>query len=699
MQKNPLLIFEQHGFKEISSSSGNQVIGYCPFCGGDKFFVNPEIKAWDCKHCLKEGGYQTFLQLINKHCQDAMLQDKLQFLSVNRGISPRILKLFGLGYNPITEKYTFPMYNVDRSELLNIYIFDPKTKNKAYKMIGSSGGNQGLIGWDLLRPTDEIIWLCEGHWDYLVMCEILDYFEIDNQVAVAVPGVGSLHDDWTVFFKDRIVNVLYDADSDRVVGGKTMNPANEGRLKVYNKLKRVCKELWFLEWPSNILDNKDKYDLRDLYNEADELFDSGDREENVLKYIKQRLVEVPPGIDITRFTDKKDVFDTSQKYKGTGITHTEVYERFAKWLKFRNNEVLDVFYGAIIANRLPAEPVWLFLVGPSGCGKSELMLSVKGAVGMYSIDSLTSHTLVSGSIGPGGSDPSLIPQIDGMVLGIKDLTTLLESNPKERDEVFGQLRSAFDGEYNKPFGTGILRAYDSKFGLIACVTRAIELYTETHTALGERFLRYHFPFNASTRGRQAVIAKALDNIRKHDKSVMKKEIKDIGHLILDYDYKDIPELNDEHAEKIVQIADWVSLMRGSVIRDTYSKEITHKAFMEIGTRLATQLGKLCLGIAMFKRKKEVTMEEIATIRNVATGSVPSRSEEIVRRIYKKDSDGNFDIEDLVDSMKLPLITLQRLVENLHMLNVVQKVKLTGLRSQWKLSNDLVSTMKGAGFYE
>lgn len=691
-RSNPLLAFEQHGFQEIEPSGEDQIRGRCPFCGGNKFHINPSLKAWDCKHCGREGGYQKFLQQINSYCQSQFTGEKLEFLAKERGLSGYMLKLLGVGYNPLTDRYTFPMPEVEGDKIWNIYIYNPKAK----KAIGTAGGNQGLFGWQFLHANDEIIWLCEGQWDYVVMCEVLDYMEKENEIALAVPGVNTFKDEWVQFFRDRIVHVVYDNDHDKQIGNRIVNAANEGRIKVYNKLKRIARELKFVHWASDLSDG---FDLRDLYLDNNLFNETEDEAVSTYEYLISRLEDVPPNVNVSDLKGSGLKTPDEGYYDGKGLTHEEVYERFKKWLRLKSVEPIDVFYGSIIANRLPGDPVWLFLVGASGCGKSELLLSIKEAKDIYSIDSLTPHTLVSGSVGAGGSDPSLIPQIDGMVLAIKDFTTILEMNPNPRDEIFGQLRSAYDGDYNKPFGTGTLRAYDSKFGLVAGVTRAIELYTESHTALGERFLRYHMPISRTARGRQAVILRALNNIRLHDKDIMKKELRAIGKHALNYDFGDVPEMSDDLALQIVKLADWVAIMRGTVMRDKYSKEVTHKAFIELGTRLGTQFGKLCLGIALFKRKKEVTLDEYKTVKNIATGSVPTRNEEVIRKIYKKNPFMQFDIEDLVSMIKLPNITLQRITENLYMLGALTRKKITGIKVKWQIASDLITTMQGAKIYE
>lgn len=689
-QSDPILFFKQHGFIEIEPAGEEHIRGHCPFCQCDKFFVNQSTKNWDCKHCGLSGGYQKFLQEINNFCISQFIGEKKEWLANAKGISSATLKENNLGYNPITERYTFPIYKVDSKEIWNIYIYNPNAKKDRF--IGTAGAEQGLIGWHKYHNQVNVIWLCEGHWDYCVMLEILDFMERENEIVLAVPGASIFKDEWCILFKNKYVFVVYDADHDREVRGKVINPGRDGSVKVFNKLNKIAREMKFLHWPENL---KDGYDIRDFYLDLDK------EEEETYDYLVGRLKEYPQGVDLSNVNVStnglRDV-DTDL-YTGPGIDFEDVYKGFTVWLKLKSTEILDVFYGSLLANRLPGDPVWLFIVGPSGCGKSELLLSIKNCPGIYSIDSLTPKTLVSGSQGPGGIDPSLIPQLDGQVMCLKDFTTVLEMNLASRDEIFGQLRSAYDGEFTKPFGTGTLRSYDSKFGIITGVTRVIELQAEKYTALGERFLRYQFPLSRVRDTRQAVIRKALGHVLEKDNDEMKLTLREVSESVLNHDYKIIPEMPEEIAIKLVKLADAISLIRGAIIRDQYTKDIQHKPFQEIGTRLVKQLGKLILGIGMFKGKKVLTDEEYRTIVKVARGTIPSLYDELILKIYSK-ANNDFVHEKKIFSMfKLSNVRVTHLLENLRMLNVLQRVNHSDFAKKYCLTNNLFKNITEAKIYE
>ena len=141
-----------------------------------------------------------------------------------------------------------------------------------------------------------------------------------------------------------------------------------------------------------------------------------------------------------------------------------------------NDEYIDVIFGTIFANRLNSKPVWLYLVAPPGGGKTEILQSLDGpGREIYSLSQLTPQTLISGQIREKRkSDPSLIPKLDGKVLVIKDFTAILDSKWENVNTITGQLRDAYDGSCKKVFGTGKDDLYESKFGIIAAVTPAID---------------------------------------------------------------------------------------------------------------------------------------------------------------------------------------------------------------------------------
>src|SRR3990167_9187290 len=87
---------------------------------------------------------------------------------------------------------------------------------------------------------------------------------------------------------------------------------------------------------------------------------------------------------------------------------------------------LKLVLAVIISARIPTTPAWMFIVGPPGSGKTEFLNTIKDCIGVTSISSMTSSTLVSGFTTK-GKDASLLMNIPatGGVLLFKDFTSIL----------------------------------------------------------------------------------------------------------------------------------------------------------------------------------------------------------------------------------------------------------------------------------
>lgn len=641
----PVKAYMQHGFYP-KGLSGDQVYGACPFCLDDtKMYVNKDSMNWDCKVCGRRGGFQTFLALMHEQCLPQFTGAVAFLLAKKRGLTVDTLKKSQVGYNKLTGAYTLPMPNEEgKLEDLRIY--------KDGKFMSTSTCKTGL--WNHLAVVGsaepiQTIYLCEGEWDGMAMDEVIRVGAVPSSAAVAVPGANVLKPHWVPYFKGRDVVALYDHDK----AGK------EGTVKCYNALKPIARTLRFIHWPE---ETPDGYDLRDLWT-------STRHPGKTIQFINEHLRDTPTG-EVEKLHG--DMTSQVMVFDGAGLDYQAVYERYANWLHLPDLSILDVLFGSIIANRLQGDPVWLFLVAPPGMTKSELLQSFTNAKGIDAISTLTAHTLVSGATMAGGYDPSLIPQLDQKVLIIKDFTTVLNMNQQSREEVFGDLRDAFDGEYRKPFGNGIRRTYQSKFGIVAGVTPAIDLVLEGEVALGERFLRCQVTLPEGIEGHIAYLRKAAQNVAQEE--VMRKELKQAAEECLNFQFDADVNIPDAMQEQIISMAVMVAMMRGMVPRDKYTKEIIAQPYVEIGTRLTKQLSKLLLGICMFRRKMIPTEDEMVIVRRIARNTIPYKVSSLVQCVQTSFPIGTFGTRALGELSKLPQITIQRHVESCRMLGILDKVE-------------------------
>jgi hypothetical protein len=695
LQHDNLKVFRQHGFRPEDEAGDNQVVGICPFCGSGRkssFYINVENKNWDCKVCNLEGGYQVFLQEMASFCKENISLRKLQALSNNRRLRISTLKEHEIGWNPNTDAYVIPEWDTNREKLWDLRIYG---KDKVIK--NSAGCIAGLYGWDDLvkRKNDlQIVWLVEGEWDKMTMYEILHRLKIDDHCVVSVPGAGTFKTDWIGFFNDLPVNVVYDNDFYRQVKSKTiMGAGMAGAIKVYKMLATTTDGLQFIHWPE---DFKDKFDLRDLYIRKNL---SPRRTFNTLQnYLKDKPK------DIEKLPEEQGGIPKKRNYSKEGMLPNDLYKSFGKYLKWKNNNAVDVIYGTVIGNRLDGDPIWLYIVGDSGSGKSEVIMSLKDDPGILAISSLTPHTLISGANFTAGNDPSLIPELDGKILTVKDFTTILEMNPTQRAEIVSILRDAYDGECSKPFGNAVRRVYISKFGVIAGVTGVIEIFSEGMTALGERFIKFIMPVDRSMKWEYEVCSKVMENIKGGNKAKMRTELRSAGKRTLDFDFGKAPGVSKKIEKKIISLAMWTAMMRGTITRDKRTNEINHRAFKEVATRLTIEFTKQCMGMALFHRQDEILNEQFQIVKGMGRGTAPYNLGSLVHKMFRAGKYEKHDLRALAKFIKLPSMTVRTMVQDLQMLGVLIKIDLAkmdkfGNKNQYKLSEKFLTLTSDSEIYE
>jgi len=668
--------YVKHGFipKDLNDT---QIWGLCPFCAKEnKMYVSIESKAWDCKVCGRSGGFQSFLNQMTEHCS-VQFRGKIAIdLSKSRGISLSTLKHFKVGYNEITAQYVVPIFKLDGREVFDLRYYRQK------KLWSTPTCKTGLLNWQEIANCKGTIWLCEGEWDGMAMFDALSQLSIEhNDIPISVPGANTFKAEWSELLRGKIVRVLYDNDKAGI----------DGAIKVYKNLSE-CKDIKFIHWEES---RKEGFDIRDLWNEIK-------NPSEFIQSIIDLLRDEPKGLNERENVGSKSSSskrkEAGTNYTGAGVDCKEIYKAYRNHLHLPDSDLLDIIFGTIIANRLSGDPIWLFLVAPSGMTKSELLQSISSFGEVEAISTLTPHSLVSGA-NVGGTDPSLIPRLNNRVLCVKDFTTIFSMNIQAKEEIFGILRDAYDGEITKIFGHGVRRHYISKFGIIAGVTPAIEAYLDGESALGERFLRYSLTLPDTLEKHLEYLRKATENITLEND--MRNQLRLVANICLDYNFNPDIEIDKTIYDRILHLAICTSLMRGTILRDKFTKEITHRPFIEMGTRLSKQYIKILKGICMFKRLTKATERELLTIKTIARGTVPSKIENIVSGMYNSGSgyEKVFSVDQICSFAKLPRQSCERICENMSLLSILTKTKISPMKVEWKLSPLFVELLNKSAIYK
>lgn len=689
-KEDPLKPYMQMGFKPIESND-NEVVGNCIFCNSTKFSINIEKKAYNCFVCGSGGGYKKFISECVDHFQENLQGEVAEKLVKNRNLSLETLHEHMIGYNPTTDEYIVPTMDKHNVDVLSIKRFGILDTGEKY-FLNLSGSHHYLFNSHLLTDYDRsTVFLLEGEWDCMAMFEAIQQLsskrgQKDNYIAVSVPGATTFKDEWIELFKDRDVIVVFDNDkTKRAKNNKKsiMGAGVKGGLKVHKKLSPVVKSIKYMHWP---VGTKHKYDVRDCYIEKEK------KGKRLIDHIEKHCRIYPKGIDREKAILKKDnVMD------GAGATAKEVKDVYLKWLELKDDKVIDVLYGSFIGNRFSfVDPIWLFLVARSGFAKSELLMPFQDVVDSYFLSTLSENALVSGMVMVDSKeDPSLLPKLNENILIQKDFTTLLTGPEKVTENILGQFRSIYDGDYSKAFGT-VERRYNSIFGFISGVTHVIEIYVARNPAYGERFLMYQMDDDLTLDESIDVIMKATGNDGK-EKDFMRPEMKAIAEKCLHHTFTK-PNIDIGVRREIATMSQCLAILRGATIRDRYRPdEILGTPKPEIGTRIAKALIKMGQGIAAFNGRSEVGDYELNILRRVVKSSVPSAHIKAIENIAKHDKPF-YSEKDLSQFIGLTKRQNQTIISNLVFLEVLkanQKI-VNGFRvNEYSLHKSLSSLMRTA----
>lgn len=670
--------FVAHGvvFHDLA---GDQVIGDCPFSGTPKkFYVNWKNKLWDSKTAGISGNFQKFLEIVAKENAEALraLPEAQKAMAISRQLPKSAFDRWEIGFDG--SNFTVPVRN-EKGRVVDLRTWRPKRKS-----MSTPGASTGLFGHDQLhdpKRAKEPVYICEGEWDVMALDWLLRLLQKPG-VVVGLPGANTLKTEWVPSFQGRDVRALYDADE----------AGAQGETRCFELLSTATKSLRFVQWPD---DSPDGFDTRDWIVAGAV---HGKKPKACFAALEELIRGKHPRNKKNEAAKTEEGGESETPLEP--ITREELFAEYKKWLHMRNDEALAVMFGTCFANRLQGDPLWLFFVAPPGGMKSELLMSLSLSPETFACSTLTPHALVSGASFVGGEDPSLIPKLDGKVLIIKDFTTTLQMNPLARDEIFGQLRDAYDGKFEKVFGNGIIRKYESSFGIIAGVTPNIDAFSALHSGLGERFLKYRLEGNTEHLDEKERILRAIGNINRED--TMRDSIKQAAARFLSQPMPDpAPELTPEMSLRVVHLSMLAARMRGVVNRDKYDYRLmTNKASYEIGTRLGKQLSRLAMGVAVYYGEKTPSERTYKLVTRVAMSTVPDKIEEVIHGLWKLCPNTNSAAPTPIINKACPRLTpstIFRVLQDLAAIGMVKQIG-TGAKYQWQLDEDFKDLIKGANAY-
>jgi len=261
------------------------------------------------------------------------------------------------------------------------------------------------------------------------------------------------------------------------------------------------------------------------------------------------------------------------------------------------------------------------------------------------------------------------------------------------------LRTSYNGRFEKRFGNGIYRNYPYVYGMIVGATPKIEVLGATHAIVGERFVKFYMTGASSLNAGSEVVLSIIESM--NDASIEKERraaLASVGRDTLNRPVTEAqrPKIGKSVIPKLHALAMWTANMRGAVARDKYTGQLVHKPVTEIATRLAEQLSKLAMGIAVFRGKRVVTIDEFRVVARIAVSSVPDLVEEIAKQMYVRKDRGYVEPKELVEWTGYNSQTVRSALDDMATLSILEKQKDKG--RGYRLSPIIVNMMQPMGLY-
>jgi hypothetical protein len=345
--------------------------------------------------------------------------------------------------------------------------------------------------------------------------------------------------------------------------------------------------------------------------------------------------------------------------QGPSRSIDETLKVFERWLLMKDYTPILATLGAIAANYLDGDPIWLGLIGPPSSAKTELLNATSMLPKVVQVATVTPAGLLSGvpkKQYDKGARGGLLRQIgDFGICILKDFGSVLAMHTETRAEVLAALREIYDGSWTRHVGSagGMTLTWKGKLGLIFAATGVIDAHYAVIGAMGDRFLLSRL---APASG-QAQFDTALRHVGATTRQMRKELAEAVAQLFAGRKAQAQPITTDE-AKRIGDTICLVVRLRGAVARDFRSRDIEAIYGAEGTARIGLALERLLAGLDTLGMEREHALKVVLA---VALDSVPP----LRRRAYEcVDKYRDVETTDVAIELGLPTTTTRRILEEL-----------------------------------
>jgi hypothetical protein len=377
---------------------------------------------------------------------------------------------------------------------------------------------------------------------------------------------------------------------------------------------------------------------------------------------RARVREIPDAVDsaVAKYGKKLDP-EPAAEVKAPTSTYTieDTLQVFRSWLVLSSSTPVYAILGAVAANLLPGDPVWLGLIAPPSSAKTELLNSITGLPHVVQAATITPSGLLSGTPNKQhdkGARGGLLRQIGSFgIICLKDFGSVLSMHAETRAETLAALREVFDGAWTRHLGSagGKSLSWKGKVAVIFAATEVIDAHHSVIGAMGDRFLISRLKPVTGKKQFTCALKHAGTGIGQ-----MRKELATAVIRVFASRHTTASQINEEETEAIGKAIALAVRLRGAVARDYRSREIEAIYGAEGTARIGLALERLLAGLETLgmNRKKALSIVE-----EVALDSVPPLRRRAYDCVCKY---SNVETTDVAIALDLPTTTTRRILEDL-----------------------------------
>src|SRR6266700_4037388 len=335
--------------------------------------------------------------------------------------------------------------------------------------------------------------------------------------------------------------------------------------------------------------------------------------------------------------------------------------------------------GAVCANYLTGDPVWLMLVGAPSTGKTVIVKACSRLPDCREAsDSHNSSAFLTwdSQRGLGGllSPPRVEhgEQTGGIgdfgIIVYPEFSSVLSLPPDARIYINSVHRKIYDGQWKREFGSGGGRTltWEGKAGALGAVTPAIDRHSMS-SELGERWLYFRFP-------EPDLISQANSALNQHSEGPADRNNALTASILDTFTASKIErglvqrKLNESERTRMARVVAAACTLRGSVARDHHHRDIIDLPQREGAGRILSALTSIYLALELLGLRNAWCWK---IVRKIALDCAPGLRTQFVRCAMKLQMAGiEITSRNVYPMLPLSSGVLSRVLEDVRLLGIL-----------------------------